>query len=317
MIRTISTNIANQGPEETCYAHTATRIILNAIRQTIPDFFYPLEESELCDEYYDYKNMLNIFKDDISFSDNSFNNLVLYVYIYKLITKQFGCKKEGASIVHSLNWFIDHFIYIEMGNKATILSIFSDFEGFNYKYLDKVYSICETFIHIFFSIEDNEFIVESFNIARVNETTRILTKLTGQTVTEDNTENKLSIRLIKYVIDNGYYISIGGEHHIMTIVNYDIQKGKFYLIIKNSYGKTTYMGSISGILMELGIIKITLDDAIKHKLIRFSFIFPIYIKYIDKERVKQEKNDKRTLLDIIDLEYRTKYKGLIKFKYVF
>jgi len=312
MIKTISTNIANQGTEGTCYAHTSTRIILNAIRQTIPDFFYPLEESEICDEYYDYKNMLNIFKSDIPCSEHSFNNLIIYVYIYKLITKQFGCGKEGASIVHTLNWFIDHFIYKEMGNKETILRIFSDFEGFDDKYLYKIYSICETFINQFFTIEDNEFTVESFNITRVNDVKRILTKLIGETDTSDNTNNILTIQLIKYVIDNGYYISIGGENHIMTIVNYDIQNGEFFLIIKNSYGKTTYMSSIAGTLMEEGIIKITLDETIKHHLTRFSFIFPRYIENNDKERIKREKNEQRDLLDSIDLEYRTKYKELKK-----
>ena len=306
MIRTLSTNISNQRDEGTCFAHSSARLILNAIRQTIPEFFYPLDENDTCDEYYDSINMLSVFKEDTKCSDNSFNNLMMYIYIYKLITKQFGC--SSASPVLSIKWFIDYYIVDRMGDHSTILSVFRSFEGFNDEHLEKIFSICNAFIHKFHSDENNKFVVESMNITRLDDVGKIFVKLTGQTFSGDNIGNNVLIALIKYIIDNGYYILAGGNGHVMTIVNYTNEGEDFILIIKNSYGKSKIFNPSTNIFTDQGIIRITIDKAIQINLTLFSFIIPTYINESDKSRIKEENERQRSELDRIDAEFRRKYK---------
>ena len=94
--RTISTNISNQGPEPTCFAHSVTRVILNAIRQTNPEKFYPSEENDKCDDYYDYANMSRVFVDETTCTENGFNNLIMYIYIYNLISQTIQQKSKHS-----------------------------------------------------------------------------------------------------------------------------------------------------------------------------------------------------------------------------
>jgi hypothetical protein len=115
--------------------------------------------------------------------------------------------------------------------------------------------------------------------------------------------------LIKYVIDSGYYISITGEGHVMTIVNYDIREdGEFVLIIKNSYGKNRYRSSITNTFAENGIFKMTIDEVIERKLTHLSFIFPKHATEEDKKRIEAENEEQRKKLDEIDRRYRMKHK---------
>lgn len=306
MIRTLSTNISNQRDEETCFAHSTARVILNAIRQTIPEFFYPLDDNDDCDEYYDSINMLSVFKEDTKCSENSLNNLMLYIYIYKLITNQFGCN-TGRTFL-SLKWFIDYYIVDRMGERSTILSVFRDFEGFNDGYLEKIFLICNTFIHKFHSIENNKFILESMNITRSDDVGKVYEKIIGHLFSGDNTKNNLLIELIKYIIDNGYYILASSNEHVMTIVNYDNSGEDFILIIKNSFGKIKIFNPTTNIFTDQGIIRITIDKAIQAKIIFFAFIIPTYINEVDKGRIKEENESQRSELDKIDAEFRTKYK---------
>ena len=306
MIRTLSTNISNQNSEDTCYAHSAARVILNAIRQTIPSFFYPLDETDKCDEYYDSINMLSVFREETTCSENSLNNLMLYIYIYKLITKQFGC--NGANTILSVKWFIDYYIVDRMGDHSTILSVFRDFQGFNDEYLEKIFEICNTFIHKFHTVENNKFIVESFDITRMDEVSNGFLKLTGSAFSGDNTGNNLLIELIKYIINNGYYILASGNGHAMTIVNYDNSGEDFILIIKNSFGKIKMINPNTNIFTDQGIIRITIDKAIQTKIQKFACIIPTYIAETDKARIKEENERQRSELDKIDFEFRSKYK---------
>jgi hypothetical protein len=141
---------------------------------------------------------------------------------------------------------------------------------------------------------------------------RILRKLSDAKELEstDLDAKEYAIHLIKHVIDNGYYISITGQGHVMTIVNYDIREedGEFFLIIKNSYGKNTYHSSIIKSFAKNGIFKMTIDEVIQRDLTQLSFLYPKYVTEEDKLRIEAEHNAEREKLDEIDREYRIKHK---------
>ncbi len=281
--RTVSTNISNQRHEGTCFAHSVTRVILNAIKQTIPELFYPLEENDKCDEYYDVSNMMNVFKEQTTCSENSFNNLIMYIYIYKIITNKFAC--SGGFSFQVLTWFIDNIIYQKIGEQEFIMNIFKDFEGFNDEYLERISAISNHFLSEFYTNQTNEFVVEQHDIRKAED-------------------------IIKSVIDKGYYIIISGSAHAMTIVNYKIRDGKLLLVIKNSYGKTENFlryGTQFGFSMQDGIIVTTIEMAVQTSFTKISYIMPKYSAELDKTTIKEMNQQKRIELDKIDREFRIKY----------
>jgi len=278
--RTISTNISNQRHEGTCFAHSITRVILNAIKQTIPELFYPLEENEKCDEYYDISKMMSVFKEDTNCSENSFNNLIMYIYIYKILTNKFAC--NGGVSFEVLKWFVDNIIYQKIGEQAFIMNTLKDFEGFNDTHIERIAAISNHFLSEFYTNQTNEFVVEQHDIRKAEE-------------------------IIKSVIDKGYYIIISGSGHVMTIVNYKIRDGVLVLIIKNSYGKTENFlryGSQTGFSMKDGIIATTIDNAVAVKFTQLSYILPKYSTELDKTTIKEINKQKRDELDKIDRELR-------------
>jgi hypothetical protein len=278
--RTISTNISNQRHEGTCFAHSITRVILNAIKQTIPELFYPLEENDRCDEYYDSYNMTNVFKEETTCSENSFNNLIMYIYIYKILTNKFAC--NGGVSFEVLKWFVDTIIYQKIGEQAFIMNTLKDFEGFNDTHLERIAAISNHFLSEFYTNQTNEFVVEQHDIRKAEE-------------------------IIKSVIDKGYYILISGSGHVMTIVNYKIRDGVLVLIIKNSYGKTENFlryGSQTGFSMKDGIIATTIDNAVAVKFTQLSYILPKYSTELDKATIKEINKQNRDELDKIDRELR-------------
>ena len=85
--RQISQNISDQQVEGTCYAHSIARVILNAIRQTIPEYFYPME-SDLCNNIYwtGIFSNLDAHIREYKCGEHTTNNISLFAYIYKTIT---------------------------------------------------------------------------------------------------------------------------------------------------------------------------------------------------------------------------------------
>ena len=241
MIRTKSTSISHQGHEGSCAIHATTRLIVNAIRQIIPDFFYPLENNDECDEYFDIEKMRNIFIEDTHCSENSFNNLIMYVYIYTILSDFFGT--NGAHNLNILKGFNQDIIK-KIGNKEFILKRLKDFPGFNERHLERLMHICNTFLHKLFVEQNTHFNVESY-------------------ILDENIDESI----LRFVLDNGYYITLQGNSHALTIVGYEIVDDKFYFIIKNSWGKTTgdILLSTFTMTMNKGIIKLTVEELIESK----------------------------------------------------
>ena len=284
MIRTKSTSISTQQQDEkTCFAHATTRLIVNAIRQITPDLFYPLENNDNCDEYFDSQKFISVFSEDTHCSENGFNNLIMYVYIYQIITEFFGTK--GG---HNINVLVDFNkdIIKKIGNRDFILKRLETFPGFNEGHLERLSHICNTFLHKLFVVQNTHFNVESMIL------------------TQDIDES-----LLKFVLDNGYYITVQGNGHSLIIVGYEIVDDKFYFIIKNSWGKETanIMYPTLTMIMEQGIIKLTVEELIKSSFKFIQFIIPNIIDESEITMIENGERMERLRLDLIDTEIRQKY----------
>ena len=213
--------------------------------------------------------------------------------------------------MQAIKFFIDTFVYYLWGDYQTITRIFKDFERFDETHAIRIFYVCNEFIRKFVTEENNEFTMESFNVTMLSDMKRLIGNLsdTKKLDISNLTATDAAIYLIKYVIDSGYYISITGEGHVMTIVNYDIREdGKFVLIIKNSYGKNRYRSSITNTFAENGIFKMTIDEVIERKLTHLSFIFPKHATEEDKKRIEAKNEEQRKKLDEIDRIYRMEHK---------
>ena len=289
-----STNVFDQGPQETCYAHAITRLILNAIRQTIPDHFYPLEENDECDEYYNFQNMLNFFADKRNVcSEKSLNNVMMYIYIYKILTKKFGCTGYYTEI--ALQWFNRKIIREKsvdgkfiFGDRRFIYDTLKTFKGLNLTHIDRIEGIVNDFLK-----QNVEFYVIPYQIfPDLSEYADLLgdTNLSAEDDFSDETVLNKGEQLIKSVIDKGYYLLISGLGHVMTIVDY-IDKstvdGEFLLVIKNSYGKVNYIDQY-GFEINNGIITVPLARAAKE--LHFDMLYYLIPK---KRVIDEESGEKR------------------------
>jgi hypothetical protein len=285
MIRTKSTSISHQEHEGSCAIHASTRLIVNAIRQIIPEFFYPLENNDKCDEYFYISKMRDIFIEDTNCSENGFNNLLMYVYIYTISANSFGTKRANIISIYS---DFNNDIIKRIGNEDFILKILNTFPGFNNGHLERLTHICNTFLHRLFVEQNTHFNVETYILD------------------EDMDES-----LLRFVLDNGYYITVQGNSHVLTIVGYEILDDKFYFIIKNSWGKKT--GDISLfsnfiMTMNQGIIKLTVKELIESKYTYIQFMIPNVIDESEIRMIENGERMERLRLDLVDAERRQKYK---------
>lgn len=287
--RTISTNISNQRDDKTCFAHATSRLIVNAIRQIIPELFYPLDENEDCDENFDSTQFINVFNKETKCSENSFNNLLLYIYIYKIMTDYFGT--NGGRNIKVLAYFNTDIIK-KIGNKEFILQKLETFPGFNQGHLDRISYICNTFLHKLFVEKNTHFDIESMIL------------------TEDTDDS-----LLKFVLDSGYYITIrnnginGDYGHTLIIVGYEILDDKLYFIIKNSWGKETLdiMYPTLTMIMKQGIIKLTIEELIRSNFKYIQFMIPNIIDESEITMIENGERMERVRLDLIDAERRRIY----------
>jgi hypothetical protein len=154
-------------------------------------------------------------------------------------------------------------------------------------HLEKLTHICNTFIHKLFFEQKTHFNVESIILdADVDES------------------------LLRFVLDNGYYITIQGNSHALTIVGYEIIDDKIYFIIKNSWGKTTgdILMPTFTMTMTQGIMKLTVEQLIESKYKYLQFMIPNVIDESETRMIENGERMERLRLDLVDAERRQKYK---------
>jgi hypothetical protein len=212
----------------------------------------------------------------------------MYVYIYRTIADFFGTK--GAHNINILKDFNKNIID-QLGNKSFISKRFEDFPGFNEVHLERLTHICNTFLYKLFVEQKTHFNIESIIL-----------------------EADLDESLLRFVLDNGYYITIQGNAHALTIVGYEMIDDKFYFIIKNSWGKTTgdILMPTFTMTMTQGILKLTVEQLIESKYKYLQFMIPNVIDESETRMIENGERMERLRLDLVDAERRQKYKEMRK-----
>lgn len=258
--RQISENISDQQVEGTCYAHSIARIILNAIRQTIPEYFYPME-SDLCNNIYWTGIFSNLERHITEYKcgEHSTNNILLFAYIYKSITDKYGCEGEFTETV--FEWYIKTFMKTDFGTEQSISSTLGNLSE---PLANKVKTLCNAFSVRFYREQGNDFVFQSQKIKDITD-----------------------FNIVKYVLDNGYYIGVHGEGHIVTAVGYKEHLGHTLLILKNSWGKLTSFDKKLKAPISQGISTMTIDKIVEAGFDRISYILPNILSDQEVERVRR------------------------------
>ena len=116
LTRANSSTCSNQGDEGTCWAHSATRMILRFIKTKTKTKTKRWSKRETkCSYFYHVDNLRNIIESivgcernptcdsDICFTSNEIETALVYAYIYKIFTRYFGCC--GQHLPAMLAWF--------------------------------------------------------------------------------------------------------------------------------------------------------------------------------------------------------------------
>ncbi len=274
--RQISENISDQQTEGTCYAHSIARIILNAIRQTIPEQFYPME-SDMCNQIY-WLGTFNTVSEYIrthSCGEHSANNILMFAYIYNTIVNKYGC--EGGDSDETLGWYSQTYIKTEFGLEDSIRSALPNIVPED---LERIKRICSTFSIRFFREQNNTFVFHSQKIKDITD-----------------------LSLFKFVLDNGYYIGVAGKNHIVTAVGFKEHFGHLLILLKNSWGKLNSFDTKLRAPISQGISSMTIDRIIEAGFDRIVYIIPNNLSDVEREKVKR----KQVMNELIDRDRRKKY----------
>lgn len=251
MNRPVSPNLSDQKDEGTCYAHSLARVVVNAIRQTIPEYFYPSSQetplnNDKCNEIYsvDIFNDVSRYIEEHNCNTKSANNLLLFSYVYNSITSRYGC--DGGEPVPVLEWCVNY-LKTDFGLESEILNALPTL---SVRDLNKLHSLCQAFLVRFYGEQTNDFIIGSMKI----------------------TIRDLSF--LQFILDNGYYICFISDRHVVTSVGHRQHFEHLLLIFKNSHGKITTYDTELKAPIHNGILSMTLNKMVDAGFDRVVYILP-------------------------------------------
>jgi hypothetical protein len=255
--RAPSTWTGDQGDHKTCFAHATTRLITRVIKVKFSTFFS--EDNEESDDYYNTvicgNKTMTIFDCILQAGHKSFNNrdlsALLFHYIYKCITIEFGCDggQSHISCKHILN-ILRQEITSDMIEQKLNYNINknqyteSDIIMFNLliqMLVDLFSSIRSQMLTIAFKpkifVSNN---LENFTLD-IYETNSLILQMPTATIVRTRNSIKSGYHYenvfgtIKAVILRGYYVLLEIAEHAIIIS--DIDKDDDSLIVKNSWGR--------------------------------------------------------------------------------
>lgn len=274
--RQISENISDQQTEGTCFAHSLARIILNAIRQSIPEQFYPME-SDRCNDIY-WFGTFNTVSDYIkthNCGEHSKNNILMFAYIYNTIVNKYGC--DGGDSSEIIEWYTQTYMKTDFGLEDNIRSALPTISAED---LERIKRLCTTFSIRFFREQNNSF---DFSSRTIN--------------------NETDLSLFKFVLDNGYYIGVSGKGHIVTAVGFKEHMGHLLILLKNSWGKLHSFDTKLRAPISQGISSLTIDKILEAGFDRIVYIIPNNLSDVELMRVKR----KQVMNELIDRERRKQF----------
>jgi hypothetical protein len=270
LTRQISETLSDQMREETCVAHTMSRVALKIIRNYIPHWFGDLTERSYCNSSYSVPMMKNIsyhvsicnridtYKTGERYSKSG-NNFLVFSYLYKYIINITGCNGYIANALYNqfvAEWFSkDASGVSEKGqvrtanssvvDKSSLFIIEKEFADrkhlscvgadINISPRDKkqISKILQAFDAAFFRDPANKIEVREH---RLNH---------GAISVLNPLFDSVSQEYIKYSLDYNYYAIIkyypkgATLNHVAVVVGYEMVDEHMILIIKNSWGDLT------------------------------------------------------------------------------
>jgi len=270
LTRHISSNISDQEDEKTCWANVIARLLLKVFRETIPEFFDTLVTEHYCNSIYNVHLMRDISY-HASICDRSCgyqgpgnpstaHNLLLFAFIYKIVINYNGCGSGITWVI--ITWFVNTFINVPQSaltDKEFINDTFMQIPKGKPcihpqfyiidKDIQRIADMCRAFFTRFYEKNPGGLRLYRFTIPPSGITPE-------------------AIQIIRHVIDSGYYLTLSGKEiasngrHVITMVNYSIESGKFYITAKNSWGRTIIYNETFKSDQQNGKIKFTMDSEV-------------------------------------------------------
>jgi hypothetical protein len=271
--------ISNQRQTKDCFAHVTTRVLSRLIKNIIPDHFSRTDgETDDCDNSYDVSMMDDVTNIIKKCSPESRNSLLLYIYIYKLITRKWGC--NGGKITEVFEWFKD-LIDTETLFDATLFDA-TLFDATLFGVTNNLNGLISKFFEDF------------LRVVKTNKLTfRVDMLFLTQTILQQGAFRSYFLDKLKILKDK-YYIGIvgdfGGSPHAMTLIDFYVDiDNKIILKVKNSWGKNDEPINIGGLKQEKGIIIDSFDNFLKAGLEELTTLR----LETDAEREEREEREER------------------------
>jgi hypothetical protein len=237
--------------------------MLRAIKQTLPTYFYPIDR--------DYCNKVlskSVFENLTAYitahhcGEKSTNNLLMFAYLYKVVTAKFGC--NGAPVIPTLQWLVE---YIKSGFFGlSALAIMKD--TLSDEHIDRTKAICDAFQNKFYNEQQNGFVVRHGQFSKV-------------------VNKRETFQTLKDVLDKGFYVLVFGVYkkdgkmtgHVVTMVEYERTEGTEYpgvFIVKNSWNEYTCVKDVLlGVKCVRGVMKVTFDDLLDgDNILFYAYVYP-------------------------------------------
>jgi hypothetical protein len=230
LVRQISSNVSNQTDNPTCWAFSASRVILKFIKSVLPELQTLPTDNTVCDKYYNFdnfkdnfinKNRFNLLQHQIpnffkrinsrKCGEKEYKNLCLFMFIYFNLVDMFGCDGNDVSI--AMNWFTELYLNNRI-SKTTIHRFPEPYNSVALRIMEQFYSINKPKIFMNCIIYKPEI--------TTNETIISNCKIKG--VLSHNFSDSELFEIIKKIIDKNLYVAINivlfGDDQNTVFLNY-------------------------------------------------------------------------------------------------
>ncbi len=317
LFRQSSSNIGNQSGERTCFAHSTARVIARLFKVTYPKYFSI--DNESCSVYYNTIKCLNVFKcfgderrmrmnsapqmtcrtetdlDDEGWKKENISAL-LFTYIYKLITAEYGCdtgytedayKFVFSHLKNPSNFTEDLVTYVCTEGQELSMSL-ALIGGWT---LDIDKRLEELAYH--------EKLIEQLvgilkNISADLTTGTLKTSLFFSIYTKnDRKDASWSDDLITCLFQ-GFYATISLYDHAITVIDYENIDGDYNLIVKNSWGDANTWTENGNIIIKDNRISLrSLAEIDKEVGVHFIEVEPVHKGGSRKKRKSKKRKSKK------------------------